>query len=642
MKRVLLFVLILLTKAFATDFLVSVDLGKQRLNPIFEKGLTVIAELENSAILLVHNNEFDKSLEIVNSCLDSFRKLGKEEYVTKCLLSISLIYMRKKDYDKALEFCFTGLEKAKEIDKLDLLAESYLILGDLEIWRNNYQEAISSYSIASYTYLGFRNYCSLAKCYNKIGYVHLLTGNFVRAKRLLDLSITNYQKVGDNQGCFVVIHNIGVFFLRRGNYLRALELINQSLVYAKRLGKQSLSVVNLNLGLIHKNLGNYSKAEKHLKHSLLLYDESSYKFTFNATWTLFALFEISYEENNKQKMNEYLKRLEQLSIEFNELNTNQYLRLAKSWIMLKSKRIKDIINAIDLIQGILVEYILDFELEIKVILTLCNFYWKELEVTTDETSIYSIISDIQTYVDKLQKIAQSNGILWLNSELSIVKSRLLYVKHKFFEAKNDLILAQTTAEEKHMPYMAQKISNEHDLLLKRINAHENQEILNTLQNRISNTNFDEKIGKILKGQLDDLNQQEAILPIMFLIINEHGTQVYFQSFSDEEVYDPTLISGILFANTTCLEDAFKMEGIPERIVQKDMNILLEFMYNFLFCFVVKGPTYQAQPKLMEIINLIYQNETLWKKLIKSSLTGELPSISDVSNIEHLINTVLFQ
>jgi len=60
MKRIFLFVLILLTTAFATDYLVLLDLDKQRLDPIFEKGLTVIAELENSAILLVNDNEFDR------------------------------------------------------------------------------------------------------------------------------------------------------------------------------------------------------------------------------------------------------------------------------------------------------------------------------------------------------------------------------------------------------------------------------------------------------------------------------------------------------------------------------------------------------------------------------------------------------
>ena len=70
MKRMFLVLLTLLTTTFATDYLVLVDLDKQRLDPIFEKELTIIAELENSAILLVNDNAFDRLTGLSHTIVD--------------------------------------------------------------------------------------------------------------------------------------------------------------------------------------------------------------------------------------------------------------------------------------------------------------------------------------------------------------------------------------------------------------------------------------------------------------------------------------------------------------------------------------------------------------------------------------------
>ncbi len=52
--------LVLITVAFATDYLVKIELDEDRLNPLFDKALTPVAELQNSAILIVDGSELDK------------------------------------------------------------------------------------------------------------------------------------------------------------------------------------------------------------------------------------------------------------------------------------------------------------------------------------------------------------------------------------------------------------------------------------------------------------------------------------------------------------------------------------------------------------------------------------------------------
>jgi len=59
MKKIFSLLLITLVLAFADEYLVRVDLTEARLSPLAQQGLKVLAELENCAILLLEDNDFD-------------------------------------------------------------------------------------------------------------------------------------------------------------------------------------------------------------------------------------------------------------------------------------------------------------------------------------------------------------------------------------------------------------------------------------------------------------------------------------------------------------------------------------------------------------------------------------------------------
>ncbi len=71
-KKLVLISLISLMIGFADEYLVRVELTEDRLRPLFDKGIKVIGELENSAIILMDNSDFDK----VSS--QSYRILDRE------------------------------------------------------------------------------------------------------------------------------------------------------------------------------------------------------------------------------------------------------------------------------------------------------------------------------------------------------------------------------------------------------------------------------------------------------------------------------------------------------------------------------------------------------------------------------------
>ena len=76
-KRITMLLLISLAFIFASEYLVRVDLTEERLTPFAEKGLKVVEELENCAILLIDHEDFDKILPHSYEILDQDPEEGR-------------------------------------------------------------------------------------------------------------------------------------------------------------------------------------------------------------------------------------------------------------------------------------------------------------------------------------------------------------------------------------------------------------------------------------------------------------------------------------------------------------------------------------------------------------------------------------
>ncbi|UCD18768.1 MAG: hypothetical protein JSU64_04905, partial [candidate division WOR-3 bacterium] len=59
-RKIMVTILFFVTAALAAEYLVKVDLDAERLTPLFEDGLRPIAELDNTALVLVADNETAK------------------------------------------------------------------------------------------------------------------------------------------------------------------------------------------------------------------------------------------------------------------------------------------------------------------------------------------------------------------------------------------------------------------------------------------------------------------------------------------------------------------------------------------------------------------------------------------------------
>ncbi|UCG31283.1 MAG: M28 family peptidase, partial [candidate division WOR-3 bacterium] len=76
-RRCFIIFFVLISAAFAADYLVRIDLDEQRLDPLFENGLRPIAELDNTALLIVTDNELGRLTPYSFSIIDEDPEEGR-------------------------------------------------------------------------------------------------------------------------------------------------------------------------------------------------------------------------------------------------------------------------------------------------------------------------------------------------------------------------------------------------------------------------------------------------------------------------------------------------------------------------------------------------------------------------------------
>ena len=80
-KKLVLIALISLVIGFADEYLVRVELTENRLTPLFERGVSVIGELKNSAIILIDSSNFERISSYSFEVLDSELQEGSYYFV---------------------------------------------------------------------------------------------------------------------------------------------------------------------------------------------------------------------------------------------------------------------------------------------------------------------------------------------------------------------------------------------------------------------------------------------------------------------------------------------------------------------------------------------------------------------------------
>jgi len=269
------------------------------------------------------------------------------------------------------------------------------------------------------------------------------------------------------------IINVPLAYLRIGDIYQTmgeLELALDNFKQGLSLFKGNCFNFKVNRGMSFGYLGNVyyqknelDKAREYFKKAFEIYNEINY-FVFIGyifDGLIKVLLVLGDFELAEQKLNSFNKINEQYEYHSNKV----WYQLSKSRLLKSRTRFHDWVKAEEMLKEVVEKsrsYVLGpMSPTNTAIIELCDLLLKELELTSNS----DILNEIRTYVELLQEYSNLQNSYSFLSESMLLQAKLELINLQIDEAKKKLKQAQTIAEDHGLILLAQKLSNEHDILL---------------------------------------------------------------------------------------------------------------------------------------------------------------------------------
>ncbi|MHA2087641.1 MAG: tetratricopeptide repeat protein, partial [Promethearchaeota archaeon] len=215
---------------------------------------------------------------------------------------------------------------------------------------------------------------------------------------------------------------------------------------------------------------------------------------------LVTLIEITIEMKNKDIAKNYLKIGRKIVDQSHNEKFRAILQLSESLMLKSSGNIRDRIKA----EMILKDFIASEPPVVHhsqwALIQLCDLLLAELRRSND----MNLFDEINPIINRLSEIAVNQNSSWKLAETYLLKAKLAFIQMNMGEARKFLTQAQELADNKGFGLLAQKISNEHDLLLDQLskwgNVKENEP---SVSERIELSSFEGVIKRLLETRPAD-------------------------------------------------------------------------------------------------------------------------------------------
>jgi hypothetical protein len=170
-------------------------------------------------------------------------------------------------------------------------------------------------------------------------------------------------------------------------------------------------------------------------------------------------------------VNTYFKQLKELASETDDAITNRCYRLSEALVLKSKTRPKYWIQAIDILEELANDKIVDYELSVTGLILLCELLLNEFSISGDE----DVLLDLQTHTSRVVEIAKKQNIYSLRVEAHNLRILSFWIQAQYSKIDIDiqntrklLREAKELADEKGLVKLAQKIGNQHTQLLEQL------------------------------------------------------------------------------------------------------------------------------------------------------------------------------
>jgi len=292
----------------------------------------------------VYTIKFNESLEVIAKCEKIYNTIFLETATVernRIKSAIALIkahnivdnYMEKQDLERGLEILKYGLALQKKLDNKHEIARFYQEIGRIYYSQYDWDLAL--------------NYFEKALKLEENGFNVYLTWLFFF---------------------------LGVVYKNKGELDHALNYYNQGLMLAEKLNSDKLPIAYLSnyIGEIHQMKGNFEQASIFMEQGLALYRQVGHNIIWLVEGFLEGCLKLAISKKEIKKATKYLLEIKEISDRTKNKEVDIIFRQNKALILKASPRFRDKIKAEEILNQILKEKNLRYNIEIETLIHLCD------------------------------------------------------------------------------------------------------------------------------------------------------------------------------------------------------------------------------------------------------------------------------
>ena len=422
----------------------------------------------------------------------------------------------------------------------------------------------------------------------------------------------------------------GAYYYFKGDLDRTLMLNEQSLVIFKELNNKNLTASNLNnMAEIYRMRGELERALDCSEQSLALAYELEDLLDIGTYHD--CLIQILIEMGDVKRAQEYLNQLEQLNNQLKDKNINLAYLYNKALILKESPRISNRGKAEEILKQILEDKDIFWELNERVLLTLCELLIIEFQMSNE----VEVLDELKSLFERLLETAEKSKSYWILCETYLLQAKIALISSDLEEARRLLAKGQKIAEKFGLNRLAISISDEHDKLLNELSLWERLKESNApMGERIELARLNDQVVKMLRKRVVDRPKTEAEQPILFSIMTREGDMVLSSPFTADMTIDETRFGEFLTSCNTFCDQIFSESF--DRVKFGRYTILITAVEPYCVYYMFQGHSYSAQQKLTHFCEAFSKDPTIMKILENVVNENKVIAINELPSLEELI------
>ena len=285
--------------------------------------------LRLQGIVNAMKGDYSNSESLFNKSLDICTKENDLLGIANNLKNLGNISIYKGERTKALDYALKALEINEKLNDKKGIASSLENLGNLYFQQEEFEKALE-YGLKSlrlFQELGAKEGISLTL--SNLGSIYWALNDYPLALEYNQKALEVYQEIGNKKGIVTLLSNNGAIYYKMENYPESLRLELKVEQLNLEMGLGYTGTNQINIGLIHGKLKNYSKAIDYCSKGLKIVDDKgaipdivkacnclyeNYKVLGKGDQALIYLEKKQLNENKLQK-EETSKKLQQMEFE---------------------------------------------------------------------------------------------------------------------------------------------------------------------------------------------------------------------------------------------------------------------------------------------------------------------------------------